>query len=121
MVEWIIENKTWLFSGVGLLLISGILWMVRTIVRKIKEDSVTSKSVVDEQILGGDGEILGSQEKRASKKGACRINPSPEEIFKDIESRPPFQRKEAEKHYECLNVRRWQVTLRSVFEPHEGK
>lgn len=29
MIDWIIENKEWVFSGVGVALISGIIWMIK--------------------------------------------------------------------------------------------
>lgn len=121
MVEWIIENKAWLFSGVGLLLISGIFWLVRTIARKIKEDSVGYQGADDGKSSRGCSEISESPTEQEGKKGDYKLNPSPEEIFEDIESRPPFQRKEIEKYFQDLKVKRWAVTISLVFESHDGK
>lgn len=125
MVEWIIEktieHKEWLFSGAGIAVISGIVWLVRRIVRKDREDSAGSEGVNDgERSVSCSGISEGSAEQK-DKKGGYRLNPSPEEIFEDIESRPPFQRNEAERHYQGLKVKRWSVALKSVFEPHDGK
>lgn len=121
MVDWMIENKEWLFSGVGIAVISGIVWLVRKILRKIRENSAVSEGVDEGKSLVGGSGILEGKAEQEDNKGAYRLNPSPEDIFENIESRPPFQRNEAEKHYEGLKVKRWAVALQSVFESHDGK
>lgn len=125
MVEWIIEqtieHKEWLFSGAGIAVISGILWLVKRILRKIREDSAGSQVADDGESSGGCSEISEGPTEQEGKKRGYRLNPSPEEIFEDIESRPPFQRKEIAKCYQGLKVKRWALTIRLVFEPHDGK
>lgn len=121
MVDWIIENKSWLFSGLGIAVISGVLLLVRRILWKVRENSADSGGLNDRESSGGSSEVLDATHQHEDKKDGYLLNPLPEEIFKDIESRPPFQRNEAEKHYEGLKVKRWAVALRFVFEPHDGK
>lgn len=125
MVEWIIEktieHKEWLFSGAGIAVIFGIVWLVKRILRKIREDSADSQGADDGESSGGCSEFSEGPTEQEGKKRDYKLNPSPEDIFEDIESRPPFQRKEAEKYYQSLKVKRWAVTIRLVFEPHDGK
>ncbi|MDR0332388.1 MAG: hypothetical protein LBI15_02900 [Dysgonamonadaceae bacterium] len=40
MIEWFVENKKWLFSGIGVLILSGIIGLVKYVFSKKK----TSKS-----------------------------------------------------------------------------
>ncbi|KAA6336469.1 hypothetical protein EZS27_015378 [termite gut metagenome] len=37
MIEWIIKNKEWIFSGIGILFISGIGWLLKRIFCKKKK------------------------------------------------------------------------------------
>ena len=31
MINWIIDNKEWVFSGIGVFVLSGIIWLIRYI------------------------------------------------------------------------------------------
>ncbi len=53
MLEWIIENKEWLFSGIGVVILTGIIgWIFR---KRSKETS--SYSV--HQVHSGSGDNVG--------------------------------------------------------------
>lgn len=47
-MDWIIENKEWIFSGIGVLLISGLIGIINYFKRK--------KSVKRERVVNQSGE-----------------------------------------------------------------
>lgn len=46
MMDWIIENKEWIFSGIGVLLISGLIGIINCFRRKrsVKRERVVNQS-----------------------------------------------------------------------------
>ncbi len=103
MIEWIIKNKEWLFSGVAIFILSSligvIVWLVKRAARKRSDLSQTDPSSNDKHY---------------------KLRLSPKDIFEDIESIPPFQWSEAEKYYEGLKVE-WLAQLKSVLRAGNGK
>jgi hypothetical protein len=97
MTDWIIRNKEWLFSGAGLAMAIFLVGVLRRL------------------MLREVGTPLAATLERPTRFAAIRDLPVPttsaalpitlDAIYKDINSRPPFQREEAERSYLGVHVR----------------
>ena len=36
MIDWIIDNKEWIFSGFGVFVVSGFVWLIRYVLSRRK-------------------------------------------------------------------------------------
>jgi hypothetical protein len=108
MIDFIIENKEWLFSGLGVSALTVIVLIVRHIIlaRKKKESSdiivndVKQPSVINTH-LQEDTSIIYSKD------------PTPNDIAKEIAKLPPYQQGAAENNFVGLKVR-WDLSLSLV-------
>jgi hypothetical protein len=83
VLKWVIQNKEWLFSGAGLVLLTlvgGLLWKI---IHNRGQNPAASQAPTRENVL----------------KVEVR------EMLADIKSRPLYQRDEAMKHYVGLSTR----------------
>jgi hypothetical protein len=80
------DNKEWLFSGVGIALISGLIFIVRRIL---------------------------SNKKWPFDENEFKIKPFPRDIVKEVDSVPPFQVNEKERSYIGLKIQ-WKCTLQDI-------
>ncbi|MFR3345781.1 MAG: hypothetical protein ACLTS1_09220 [Coprococcus sp.] len=68
MVEWIISNKEWIFSGLGIAIISAFFAILKT---KTPKDGERNLNVSGDKNVIGDGNILQitnlTEEKQQSK------------------------------------------------------
>ena len=102
MIDFIIKNKEWLFSGIGVTVITVIFFLVRhAIVGRNNKQIKTSDHILKH---------TSSLEKDNS---GYSIHPTPKEIADEIDSLPPYQQVEAEKNYIGLKVK-WDVSLSLV-------
>lgn len=102
MIEWIRNNKQWLFSGIGVATISAICWLIAN-------------------MLDNKGEGVPSHTSEPATLRWCEYNlrPLPQAISQEIKMRPPYQREDAGRYYVGLRVR-WRLSLSSVRKGTEG-
>jgi hypothetical protein len=109
MIKWIAENKEWLFSGVGITVFFGILYLIRRATRR-------SQPPVEPALTPASRPPAPFSSPPEPKKLVELDIPK---IIKEIESLPPFQRDDARKHY--VGVRfRFTGTLFSAKAQDEG-
>ena len=89
-IKWVIENKEWLFSGLGIVVIGALYALFRELINsKNKTEKVIAPSAPTVSLTNPPMQITP----------IAFLNKTLEDIINDIESRPPFQRDEAVKHY----------------------
>jgi hypothetical protein len=93
-MEWIINNKEWLFSGAGIAAVMAIIAITRIIIvrrrqPKDQHQSANTLRVPEQTQLPSPPAVQKS----------CLIDQSLQVIFADINSRPPFQQEDTKKHY----------------------
>jgi hypothetical protein len=92
MIDWIIQNKEWLFSGIGIIII-GLVWRSLVYFRnKAKYPHTT-----------------GNSSKEYDSNFRSLIRPGKivdfEKIFRELQKIPPLQLKERAKHYFGIQVK----------------
>lgn len=111
MIDWLLKNKDWLFSGLGVTVAIWLLGIIRTHGRKVNPDQTT---VVVRIEHAGNGDQLD-----ASSTGAVeveRVSPvTPANIRAAIESAPPLQRGAVAARYGGQRIE-WDTELTSADE-----
>lgn len=82
-MKWLYDNKEWIFSGIGVVILSGIAGLL------LRYFSNRTKAGTER------GNPSASQLPIATARSEIRH----EDMMVDIENRPPYQRKDAENHY----------------------
>lgn len=95
MINWILENKEWLFSGIAVTTLVAIFFLVR----KFMFGSKTTASQVDYSL----NQIPVSPPQTSVLTKLVELDLL--KISKEIESLPPYQLKDARKHYIGLRFR----------------
>lgn len=127
-MRWILDNKQWIFSGVGVFIIGGLLTMVvRFLRRRAARTSRTSgdistvkaSSVVERSSMVASPVATGSHisqnvinivaQQTAAQKVVQKLdeyspNPSPQEIYSQLNALPTFQQQTAAKNYAGIKV-----------------
>jgi hypothetical protein len=145
MIEnWIIKNKEWLFSGVGVFIIACTLkFIMNRLKQKNPEQSLATKPISNTNMnLNPSINInINSNQNIDTKNDDSKnlINPienkmvledpvikpefskliTPAYIKKDVKNRPLYQQRDALKHYTGLYVD-WMMKLSSVKEEKDG-
>ena len=92
MVDWIIQNKEWLFSGIGIIII-GLAW----------------KSLVYFRNKAKRPHITGDSSKEYDSNFRSLIRPGKivglDKIFRELQKIPPMQLKERARHYFGIQVK----------------
>ncbi|MCJ7728454.1 MAG: hypothetical protein MUO27_01015, partial [Sedimentisphaerales bacterium] len=110
MVKWILENKEWVFSGIGVFILGFLIVGFRKLVVK-KKPSVNTQS--NQAIKSDtDNKKIKTIESEQQK---IRKDLTPEAIVNAVKSVPPLQRKDIVKHYQGIRVK-WSGTLSSVMD-----
>ena len=110
MIDFIIENKEWLFSGIGVTALTVIFLLIRHVFQSKKaHQSKPTKQKIDEK------EQVDTTDHKDNSIGYS-MHPTPKEVADEINSTPLFQQKDAEKNYIGIKVR-WDVSLSLV---HSG-
>ncbi len=126
-MNWLWENRTWLFSGAGVALVSFLLWLVRrlrTTAPSPRSESAASVASIENALVIASPIASGSNISQtvqnifpsSSPPPDTRIgetHPTPEEIREHIANLPPYGQAEAAEHYVGLPVR-WRVRLSTV-------
>ena len=106
-MDWIIRNKEWLFSGVGVAVIMAIIGIVRLILSRRRRSANQPQPTQEGHLL----QQTGYTSFQAHDPSILDI--PLKKIFDDIESRPPFQRDDVKKHYIGTRIR-FEGVLRSL-------
>ena len=105
MLEWLSNNKEWLFSGIGITLL-GLVYLG-----------------INKFLMGRENMKIGHKTDQLSEINSHEkdtpLNMTPSELVHAIDDVPPYQREEVAKHYVGLLVR-WKGELRSA-SPSKGK
>jgi len=90
-INWVIENKEWLFSGLGLSVLGGLYFLVRWLLRRKAKttDQVKLKTQTEEN-------------KAEDRRPVTRLDFN--KIKNEIKSLPPYQREHVLKNYIGLRV-----------------
>lgn len=97
MFKWMIDNKEWLFSGIGLATIGAVYALVRRFIfRKKKPNEVPPFNST-----------------------VYKLRPYPKEIISEIDGTPPYQQEMKREFYVGLKFQ-WHVTLYSARKNNDG-
>jgi hypothetical protein len=101
MLQWIADNKQWLFSGIGVTLILGIFYLVRRLFNRktnvLLQSTVAPPPAEQTPLQSIVTPSLAEQTPVAPIRPVIRLDIAA--IEKEIESRPPYQRKEVRQNY----------------------
>lgn len=121
MLDLIIQNKEWLFSGIGVTILVGaffiVKWLFATKLFPFSKPHISDrKYALDTGITENRNENIEAQ--LSSKR--YMAHPDPIEISTQLKELPPFQQKEAEKNFHGLHVQ-WSVSLALVHKCENGQ
>ena len=114
MIDFIVKNKEWLFSGVGVFLVAGAISLFKLLIAKKRR--APSKPFLEAHGLSGsatDNSLYG-----VNVVPSERI--SPDEIREAYTRVPLLQRSDVARHYHGLRVR-WEGKVFSVQPVSEGQ
>jgi hypothetical protein len=112
MIDWIMKNREWLFSGVGVAIIAGLIALIRYHFRKQATPS-TAQSYSSP--TGRTGRTAFPFD-----PGKYSPGPLPRMIASELNSAPPFQRSAKASSYTGLKVQ-WLTTLEFIQDLGDGK
>jgi hypothetical protein len=112
-IDYIVANKEWVFSGIGVLILGslcGLVW--RYVTRRAAPPHHGQVTIV--QVLNDRPPQSPPQLSAQIQSPITRISPiTMREITKAIENAPPLQREDVAKHYEGITVQ-WETRLFSA-------
>lgn len=113
-MNWLLENKEWIFSGIGLTVFVGISVLIKAVFTKKNShiDSPEKKTAI---------QVHHNTETQTdnSQKQPVISDLTPKAIVKAVTSVPPLQRKDIAKHYQGIRVR-WSGSVASIDEVGVG-
>jgi len=108
MLKWILNNKEWLFSGVGIFIIAGLYGFLKSKTNfKLAAHTNTNANLKADPDLNLESENLTNP-----------ISVTAKYIRKQINLLPPFQQKDAIKHYIGLTID-WEMNFHTA-EQNDG-
>ncbi|MHB8894771.1 MAG: hypothetical protein ACYC99_06275 [Candidatus Geothermincolia bacterium] len=111
MIAWILQNREWLFSGVGVAVIAALI----AILRRKPQGQVTHITISPLQ-----SKASTSSPRYPFSTDEYSPRPLPGEIFSDIRSAPPYQQETKASSYAGMKVQ-WLLSLKSVYDKGGGK
>ena len=106
MIDWLLKNKEWIFSGVGVAVVVGLPALHRMF-RRPRQSATNSLVVRAEHTPDGEGPDLSS----TGASTVERVSPiSAGEIQSSIEAAPPLQRNAVADRYKNLRIE-WDTEL----------
>jgi hypothetical protein len=94
MIEWIRQNKEWLFSGAGISALGVLVWIVRTALNRQRREVVTQ---VPRGVPPKAEQIPATSHPEEPEPKESPLSLAG--IIAEVYSRPPYQQKEAKRHY----------------------
>ena len=108
MIDWLMKNKEWLFSGLGLSTLGGLWTLVRRFGAKPKSEP--SRAVVGTQAEGL-SDMSAITLSKVDQASAITVD----DIRTSIEEAPPMQRETVAQRYHGLRIE-WDTQLSSAVE-----
>jgi hypothetical protein len=96
LIDWILANKDWLFSGLGLSLLAFLFYLIRRLSEKLR----SAPPPFDQ--------------------AQFRTRPLPDEISRRVEVAPPLHQANRSSEFTGLRVQ-WRTTLSASQPTHDGK
>jgi len=119
MLDYLLENKEWIFSGIGIFLLAGTGAVLKYILPKIKgkkENANVSVSEMTKKISSGLNKRIESAHSTQSEN---IVDITVKEIIDEIQNMPPFQQASAGKNYNGIKVQ-WEGRLWNVEKSHRS-
>jgi hypothetical protein len=109
-LDWIWQNRQWLFSGAGISILAFLLWIAKNLrASKMPTYAANVAPLKDGLLSPPSSEPVGKLPSSSSPQAEISLGrftkPTPHEIKAAITSLPPFQRRAATRAYEGLKVR----------------
>ncbi len=98
MFNWLLNNKEWMFSGIGVASITALVWIARALWNRKRHPvpslppGATIQTVMDSPVVMPRAELPD------------KATLVPEEIIKAIDDAPLLQQPDVEKHYRGLRI-----------------
>ena len=115
MIDWIIKNREWLFSVVGVAILLGVATFIR---RRLSTKSTPTESSAVSMVMVVPNH--NHQPKDSFEVEGYSKKPSPKEIWAAIQATPPFQQPAKSSSYVGLKVQ-WVTTFQSCTNQGVGK
>lgn len=120
ILKWLLDNSTWIFSGIGVTLIVGFIgWLRRRKAGPLRSNSVKiSKSSISSSMIAGRDNIIQTVNVSSSRDPTddeYSETPTANEIRVQTDSLPILQQEAARRNYEGLKVK-WPARISSIRE-----
>jgi hypothetical protein len=100
MIDWILDNKEWLFSGIGITLLGGVVYLIRNLFkRKTNSEPLNDANKKRLDLLTIN---IQTEESTTREKSIAQIKPC--EIYEAVHNLPPVQQDIAFNNYVGLRV-----------------
>jgi hypothetical protein len=115
MIDWVIKNREWLFSGIGVAFLLSLVGFLRFIRRRLSKNyTSTGDPAISTVSTSIKKEAYPFEVEDYSKK------PSPWDIQSSITATPPFQQPAKSSSYAGLKVQ-WVLTFKACSDRGNGK
>ena len=110
MIDWIVRNKDWLFSGIGVTVVTALFFLIRALLTRHNRPvpSLTESKVVIPVAMEAQGPFIYHEK------------PSPTDIKEDIRSQPLLMQQQYMKSYIGYRVI-WKLQLTNAWEGTKGR
>jgi len=126
-MNWVWENRTWLFSGAGLTALACVVSLVRRfwlakketapghapVMAKVEKNTMTNSPVAIGSNISQTINVANHLKEDVNASPKYMRNPTHQEIIKRIDDALPFDKTHTEQNHIGLHVR-WAVELRGV-------
>jgi hypothetical protein len=123
VMRWVLDNKEWLFSGVGVAIMGGLLTLFlrrRVVPAQTNSSTVAGNSMIASPVATGSNitqnvtiSLQPNVPPRTQQGDEYSERPTPQEINSQLTSFPPYQYRDAERAYRGIKVT-WSVTFQSL-------
>jgi|HubBroStandDraft_2_1064218.scaffolds.fasta_scaffold407407_2 hypothetical protein len=127
-MNWVLDNKTWIFSGVGCLALGGlvkaVVWLLRRRAQTptpgdVSATAITSSSMIGSPVATGSNisqnVSINIVKQTPPTPDGYSPRPTPQEIFAQLSKIPVFQQGDAARAYVGIKVR-WRGTFEAMDE-----
>ena len=113
MFEYVLKNKEWIFSGIGVFFLAGIIGIIRYFFKHRKKEEVPATPEMTSNL------IMGHSDNRNSKNIINTENLVPERIKEALQSVPLLERENIAYQYKGIQVQ-WEGDVYSAERTHSG-
>jgi hypothetical protein len=133
-MNWVWENRTWLFSGAGITVLVCVVWLIRhfwlaqketapgqsLVMAKVENSTLTNSPVAVGTNFFQTINVTNQMKEDLEGDPDYLRNPTQEEITQRIDAALPFDKAKVEENYLGLAVR-WKINLQSVEKSFHGE